>query len=446
MLSSVSNLGTSLLSKAITSVPMGNSAPRVSAGEPIERLQAEVERLGTLLRARDEELEECGNRLKQRDEALRVLQGGDAAAAEAASMAQEREALSQRVAQLQKRVEQLDGQLAEARSQRDEISSRYDEEARQKEAYRQEVTALREQGTSLIKQIEDVQNNCQNLSLDAQQKGSLESQVAELARINAKWQQAHQDLNADAENLRQQTADMQELQAEVVRLRPYAQAYASVAQRMQDAEAQLESSQQQVFQIQQERNADQATIQRLQAAMDDMHYDGESQAGLLEAELLERTSQKEALRREAEEQRRKVEELLEMHADMREAASAGTKLRDENIALKSDLEQAQKEKASLSDVIQRCVEKLEKESQERPHLVDKRMVTQMMAAYLEQRDNPREQQEITARMADLLGFTAAEREQCGLRDVRRGLRTPGEDGVEELTNAFVDFLLEESES
>ena len=37
------------------------------------------------------------------------------------------------------------------------------------------------------------------------------------------------------------------------------------------------------------------------------------------------------------------------------------------------------ERQKLNDVVERCVEKLEKESRERPHLVDKRMVTQMLA-------------------------------------------------------------------
>ncbi|CAK9115174.1 Uncharacterized protein SCF082_LOCUS53314 [Durusdinium trenchii] len=61
---------------------------------------------------------------------------------------------------------------------------------------------------------------------------------------------------------------------------------------------------------------------------------------------------------------------------------------------------------------------MEVDSRERPFLVDKRMVTQMLAAYLEQRDHPGPQQEIMAKMADLLGFSTSEREQVGLSQKR----------------------------
>merc|ERR1711870_51794 len=110
----------------------------------------------------------------------------------------------------------------------------------------------------------------------------------------------------------------------------------------------------------------------------------------------------------------------------------------ENDSLKKDLAVARQEQTKLNDVVEQCIAKLEKESQERPHLVDKRMVTQMVAAYLEQRDYPKQQLEIMARMADLLGFTAAEREQVGLSQRRRTLLEQQEEptGLAELSDAF----------
>merc|ERR1719458_100629 len=103
--------------------------------------------------------------------------------------------------------------------------------------------------------------------------------------------------------------------------------------------------------------------------------------------------------------------------------------------LKTTLQTVESEKSALNNVVERCVEKLEKESRERPHLVDKRMVTQMVAAYLEQRDNPREQLEIMSRMADLLGFTTDERKQVGLSQKRRSLLEQEEEptGLAELS-------------
>jgi len=75
------------------------------------------------------------------------------------------------------------------------------------------------------------------------------------------------------------------------------------------------------------------------------------------------------------------------------------------------------------------------------------MVTQMVAAYLEQRDNPRQAQEIMAKMADLLGFTTTEREQVGLTQRRKTLLEHQEPAsLSDLADGFVDFLLEESET
>merc|ERR1712060_624449 len=142
-----------------------------------------------------------------------------------------------------------------------------------------------------------------------------------------------------------------------------------------------------------------------------------------------------------------MEELVQVQRECREAADEGRVLKAENEGLQRDLAAAKQEQVSLNDVVNRCLSKLDKESQERPHLVDKRMVTQMVAAYLEQRDYPKQQLEIMARMADLLGFTAAEREQVGLAQRRRTLLDQKEEpaGLAELSDAFVDFLYEESE-
>merc|ERR1712060_767934 len=133
--------------------------------------------------------------------------------------------------------------------------------------------------------------------------------------------------------------------------------------------------------------------------------------------------------------------------DSQKAAEEGRNLKTENTDLRKDLVAAQQEVQTLNSVVERCVEKLEQDGRERPHLVDKRMVTQMLAAYLEQRDNPTASQEIMSKMADLLGFTTAEREQVGLSQRRRTLLEQQVDpaSLAELTDRFVDFLLEESE-
>merc|ERR1712135_178286 len=177
------------------------------------------------------------------------------------------------------------------------------------------------------------------------------------------WQMAHQALSQETEFLRQRTAELQQLETEVVQLRHFAHTYQGLQQR------------------------------------------------LLQVELQE---------------------------------SRGLKL--ENEGLKQTLASVLQERDALKNVVERCVAKLEKESLERPFLVDKRMVTQMMAAYLQQRDYPKQQLEIASKMADLLGFTIAERELVGLRDKRRTLLEPSPTGLMDLTSRFVDFLIEESES
>lgn len=198
---------------------------------------------------------------------------------------------------------------------------------------------------------------------------------------------------------------------------------------------------------QQQREADAATIGRLQATLEALQDNGESQASQMEAELLERSRECSALRREAEQHRRRAEELARWQQETAEAAKLNSSMREENATLRQQLEASQQEQHSLNAVVERCLTKMEQDSRERPHLVDKRMVTQMVAAYLEQRDHPRQQQEILTKMADLLGFSTSEREQVGLLRKRKALLDQEESGgFADLSDRFVDFLLEESET
>merc|ERR1719329_753202 len=111
-----------------------------------------------------------------------------------------------------------------------------------------------------------------------------------------------------------------------------------------------------------------------------------------------------SLRREMQERRWRGEELRRCLDGWQEASEATTSF------LKAHAE-ALKEKDEMSRLVEGCVEKLEKETRERPHLCDKRLVMQMLATYLEQQGNPRQQLEICSKMADVLGFSMSERQQ-----------------------------------
>jgi len=443
-ISSVSSVGTTLLSRARGAVPR----PSGAGAEPQDaRLQAEAERLATLLRARDAEVLELGKRLEQREGAVRLLEAGGAGAAEASRLVQEREALAQRARELEEGLGRAGRQAQELQAERDRLGERCAEEARQKEEQQQRAGALAERCSSLMAQFESLRETCQSLSLDSQQKAGLEGQVQELTRMNAQWQQLHQNQTSEFEGLRQRTQELQQLEAEVLQLRQCKEACGRLERQLREAEERLEASSADSARCQDERRSEHATIQRLQALLESMEERGESQAGQLEAELLAQRRESAALHRQTEEQQLRIEELLRGRRECREAAEEGRALKTESERLKQDLATAQLEHTKLNGVVEQCIAKLQKESQERPHLVDKRMVTQMLAAYLEQRENPRQQQEIMSKMADLLGFTAAEREQVGLAQRRRTLLEQQDEaaGLADLTDRFVDFLFEESE-
>ncbi|CAE8623530.1 unnamed protein product [Polarella glacialis] len=279
-------------------------------------------------------------------------------------------------------------------------------------------------------------------------KGKLKGKKAELIRMNAQWQQSYQNLNAESDLLRQRALESQQLHSEVAQLRRYQEACEDLEVRLREAEQQIEVSGHGSSALQSDHLEALATIQRLTADLESQQENGESQAGQLEVELLERSRECIALRRDRDEQSRRAEELLQRQQDSGQAVEECRGLRSENQELRLEVEASQQEKHSLNSVVERCLQKLEKDGQERPHLVDKRMVTQMLAAYLEQRDNTKAAQEIMAKMADLLGFTASEREQVGLAQRRKTLQEIQEEpaGLEELTDRFVDFLMEESEA
>lgn len=434
--------------KAMSGASQGGTGGSESSSQDQARLVAEVERLTTLLKARDGDVLELENQLKQRAEALKALEAGDTGAEALAGLAQEKELLAQQVQQLKAAVEEADKQSAAMAAEQERAAAQLAEEVQTRHVLEGQVSALTEQRTSLMTQFESLRNTCGELSAESQQKVGLESQVQELLRMNAQWQEAHGRLTAESEGLRSRVTEGQQLQSEVVQLRHYERACVELEQRLRDTEAQLEAVGAEMAQSRETREGDQATISRLQTVVESIQDSGESQAGQFEAELLERSHECSTLRRSLEEERRKVEELIRMQRDCQGSAEAGRALQAENETLAKELEQAKKEQEKLSGIVERCLEKMERESRERPHLVDKRMVTQMLAAYLEQRDHPTAAQEIMFKMADLLGFTTAEREQVGLSMRRRTLLEQQDDpaSLSELTDRFVDFLLEESEA
>jgi len=279
------------------------------------------------------------------------------------------------------------------------------------------------------------------------QQMSLEQQVHELTQMNAQWQQAHYHLSQEVELLRHRTMEFDQLKAEVLQLRSGRYEVGRLQDQVRDAETAMQEAQLEAAKLREASESHRGTIQRLQSALESLGDSGEARCDDLEVQLLESQREVSSLRRELEEQRRRAEELRMSQQASAEATELGERCQRENESLKEQLAAALREKEQLSGIVERCVEKLEKESRERPHLIDKRMATQMIAAYLEQRENPKEQQEILAKMADLLGFTAAEREQVGLVQRRRRINPDAEEPSDfnDLTDRFVEFLYEESE-
>ncbi|CAE7516329.1 unnamed protein product [Symbiodinium natans] len=384
------------------------------------------------------------------DNSHQGVPNGDAAqpqAEEAARLTAEREALVQQVRHLEQQLAEAASRASQSTEQYQMLQNSYQEEARQKEEQRQIAISYQEHCNNLTKQVETLREACQNLTTDHQQKAGLEGQVAQLLRMNAQWQQAHQNLNAESEGLRQRLVEVERLQLEVRRLQPFEEASNELEAKLKEAELQLEQRSQALTDLQRQRAADAAAIQRLQGDLESTQETGASEAGHLESELLERSKECAMLRRERNEAHQKLQELMQKSQENSQVADAGRALSTENEKLQQELAMSKEELKSLNAVVERCLSKMEAESRERPFLVDKRMVTQMLAAYLEQRENPGPQQEILHKMADLLGFTSAEREQVGLSQKRKTpLQMQEPQGLADLTDRFVDFLMEESEA
>ncbi|CAJ1425368.1 unnamed protein product [Effrenium voratum] len=437
----ISSVGSSLLSKA-----RGEDEAKQAMAAELRQLRGEVQRLEDLGRAKEEELRRLHARMRQKEESLHAAlgAGGDVAVAK---LAEEREVMGQRLQLLEGQLEEAARQLQQRTEESQRFQANFEEEARQKEEQKQLAASLQDRCNSLMKQFESLSQTCQNLTMDSQQKAGLEGQVNELLRMNAQWQHAHQSLNAESETLRQKLQQVEQLQLEVRRLQPLAQQSLELEMRLREAEQSLDQHRDALSQAQQLRAQENSTVQRLQAELDSLQESGESTAGQLEAELMERSRECATLRREKEEAAKRAEELLQKQQENLQAAQEGRALHAENQRLQDQLVGAQEEQKALNAVVERCLAKMEVDSRERPFLVDKRMVTQMLAAYLEQRENPGPQQEILHKMADLLGFTTSEREQVGLSHKRKTpLQMEEAAGLTDLTDRFVDFLMEESEA
>lgn len=443
----VSSAGTSLLSAAAQRTGALTGDAKKVTSEKLDKSRAECDRFRVLLRAKDSEISELRGTLKQREEALRVVETGNPDVTDTVRLTQEKEALAQSFQHVQQQLVDLGSVTDELNSERERMLAQATQDSLQIETLQQAKSALTDRCTSLLTQFESLRSTCESLSLDSQQKLELEGQVQELSRMNSHWQRAHENLTSESEVLRNQATEMQQLQAEVAKLRQFEQLYIALGAEIHEAERLQTEMAGALEKSQQARSDDQSTLLRLQGEIEAMQETGESEAGHLEGEILERNRECTVLRREVEELKNRVEDLVRIQKASSDAADTGRRLQGQTENLQRELEEANLERERLNGVVERCLEKMEKDGRERPHLVDKRMVTQMVAAFLEQRDKPRPQQEILVRMADLLGFTTAEREQVGLSQKRRGLLDQREDaqGLTELTDRFVDFLLEESE-
>merc|ERR1719277_804338 len=263
-------------------------------------------------------------------------------------MAQDAEDSAQWARQAQERLQGMESQVTALRAERDTAAQRLSQESAEKEEYRQQAGALTERCNSLMAQFETLRVTF----LNPQQKAEMEAQMQELMRMNAQWQQAHQSLSADAESLRQQAVEKNQLQSEVENLQHLERAVGLLQARLQEAEAQLEEVTGEAQQLREMRESDQGTIQRLQAVVESVQESGDSQAGLLEAELMERSRECQALRRESDKFRSQVEELARSQDEGRQAAEEGRALRAANDEMSKELEASKKDRDELNGVLQ----------------------------------------------------------------------------------------------
>ncbi|CAE7943965.1 unnamed protein product [Symbiodinium sp. KB8] len=435
---------------------------RVADSTALQRLQGDLASIQETGASQAGQLESA---LRERDEAQQKLQ-------ELLQKSQETDQVADASRALSTENENLRQELAQSKQATTETEARLQEVTQQLHQFGQAITHFQSQHQADAATIQRLQGDLASTQeAGATQAGQLELALRERNDANQRLQEVLQRSqetsqvahagSTENERLRQELAQSREelmrcvaklqdgerLQLEIRRLLPFEEASKELETRLREAELQLEQRSQAMTELQRQHAADAASIQRLQGDLLSIQETGESQAGQLESALLERNKECATLRRERNEAQQKLQEVLQRSQENLQVADAGRALSTENERLQQELAQSREELKSLNSVVERCVAKMEAESRERPFLVDKRMVTQMLAAYLEQRENPGPQLEILNKMADLLGFTSAEREQVGLSQKRKTpLQMQEPQGLADLTDRFVDFLMEESEA
>ncbi|CAE7220784.1 unnamed protein product [Symbiodinium sp. CCMP2592] len=394
---------------------------------------------------------------------LQSLQETDQVADASRALSTENENLRQELVQSKQATTEAETRLQEVTLQLHQFGqaitqfqSQYQADAATIQRLQGDLASTQETGASQAGQLELAlreRNEANQRLQEVLQRSQETSQVAHAG--STENERLRQELAQSREELMRCVAKLQDaerLQLEIRRLLPFEEASKELETRLKEAELQLEQRSQAMTELQRQHAADAASIQRLQGDLLSIQETGESQAGQLESALLERNKECATLRRERNEAQQKLQEVLQRNQENLQVADAGRALSTENEAWLLRWAEWKQELKSLNSVVERCVAKMEAESRERPFLVDKRMVTQMLAAYLEQRENPGEEVQalerhpaILNKMADLLGFTSAEREQVGLSQKRKTpLQMQEPQGLADLTDRFVDFLMEES--
>ncbi|CEM02539.1 unnamed protein product [Vitrella brassicaformis CCMP3155] len=330
-----------------------------------------------------------------------------------------------------------------------DVSSELEALRRETIALRQHVEAYKERYDALMIQYTRLQTTCRDLQQNENRAQQLQQERDDAVRETRQWQQAHSTVSESLQQISLEVADLRARCESVGVLERNLEEARFALSQYEDRERNRKTQESDSAVLREERDAalrdlraTQSALDRLNAVLEEMQDERDSAVSRLENELT-------SARMETNAAKRQLEQVSELHSEvvsLRKQLEAVTEERNDLLQRKAFLENELK---NYSSSVEGLLARLQKETEEKHFMVDRRVVNDMLTGYVESHvmGLHDRQRELLSLMSEMLQFSEADKEKVGLIGARLQQQQPQhpQQPTSTLVDQFMDFLAQETE-
>ncbi|CDJ39624.1 centrosomal protein, putative [Eimeria tenella] len=363
-----------------------------------------------------------------------------------------RQQLQHQAAALQRRVMELTEDLKDSQQMIEE--QREAERERAKQADSEETERLKTQLGKVTEQLETVRvlykellENFEKKKINKiQSSEELASENKDLLLQLRSWQSSHASVSRALQEALEELAELRGAAARVQTLEKELETVKRESGRLEEIREIQSISEVELIKAHSERDAMEKELQEAKSAVEKyarvlkkVQTDCDGTVSRLRAELATARSELEEMQNDLNQNQTLKTQIQELEGKLEEAF----KQRDE---AKAAADKYEADNKTISDGMQKLLQKLHAQVEDQDYFVDKRIVAQMIAKYQETHGNIKRREEIFLLICDVLGFSDEDRERFGLpqRQSERGkegLQQQQQQGLQRCSKARSSLLL-----